>query len=776
MKRTFLAGAATILTVLAAPAFAQDAQAPQAADASAPARTDGEIVVTATRTETLLSKTPVALSAITGDKLRSEGITSPTNLAKDVPNLSIDRTNGLQITIRGITSTDGTEKGDPSAAFLLDGVYLARPQEADVSFYDVSRVEVLRGPQGTLYGRNTTAGLVNVITNKPQLGKLGFGVNAGYGNYKAYNADGYVNVPLADIAALRVAGSFDQRDNYLRQLAGDPVSISPFRKNYSGRVQLLIKPDDKLSILLRADYSKLKGTRITGVRATNFYAPLPAGAAATTDPTYIGGFFKANKLLGRTSNTPLNPFASQYGAGNSGTNLPSVNDKAYGFEGEINYNFGPATMTYIGSYRRYFANENQVRDLAPGFSAPDTFNGNYKQQQHEVRLTANDLGNIKLQAGFYYFKEDSDISLYLFNFVGPVFGFPQTTHSHSTAEYAQATYSFTPSIRLTAGVRNTNDYKFRIGHTVFQQTLTFNPKTDNRLQNSASIANIQHTKVTFKVGLDADVGQRGLVYANVATGYKAGGFNDGCTAGTTTLGEACNQPRSLGNLYYQPETLTAYEVGFKDRLFNDAVRISADVFHYEYKNLQLSQLAFVVPGDPNSGVNQVTQNAASARVTGLEFEGTLNISPRNKLDLSYTYTHSKYVAYCPLGFVAGSATTCSGPNYAGRPLDRTPRQTASVSYTYTYPIDGRGSIVLNGHSKLSSRYLLTNFGAAQQYRVLASSKSDVSVTFNAKDDRFYIQAFGSNLENSITLSAVDGFGNVVPQDPRTYGVRAGFKF
>ena len=104
MKRTFLAGAATILTVLAAPAFAQDAQAPQAADASAPARTDGEIVVTATRTETLLSKTPVALSAITGDKLRSEGITSPTNLAKDVPNLSIDRTNGLQITIRGITS------------------------------------------------------------------------------------------------------------------------------------------------------------------------------------------------------------------------------------------------------------------------------------------------------------------------------------------------------------------------------------------------------------------------------------------------------------------------------------------------------------------------------------------------------------------------------------------------------------------------------------------------------------------------------------------------
>ncbi|WP_068077742.1 TonB-dependent receptor [Novosphingobium lentum] len=771
MKKLLMAGTAILVTMVASPAFAQDTAPQDAPQANTAQSVDkGEIIVTATRSETRLSKTPVAVSAITGDALRSQGITSPTNLSKDVPNLSIDRTNGLQITIRGITSTDGTEKGDPSAAFLLDGVYLARPQEADVSFFDVQRVEVLRGPQGTLYGRNTTAGLVNVITNKPELGKLGFGINGGYGNYKAYNADGYVNVPLGDIAALRVAGSFDQRDNYLRALPGDPVSINPFRKSYAGRVQLLIKPNDRLSITLRADYARLKGTRITNVRKENFFKANPLGG----DPLNISQGVPVNTLLTRSAFTPLNPGAVQFGAGNSATQQPTINNKAYGFEGELNYDFGPATLTYIGSYRRYFANENQLLDFAPGFSLPDVFNGNYKQQQHEVRLTANDLGPLKLQAGFYYFKEDSAIALYLFNFVPgvPVFGFPQATKSHSTAEYVQATYAITPTIRLTGGARYTNDYKFRYGHTVDQQTLTFNPATDQRFQNSATIARIKHTKFTFRVGLDADLGSTGLVYASVATGYKAGGFNDGCEAGTTTSGEACNQARPLSQLYYQPETLTAYEVGIKDRFFNDMVRVSADVFHYEYKNLQLSQIA---PA-PGGGVNQVTQNAASARITGLEFEATINPSPRNKIDIAYTYTKAKYVAYCPLGFAAGSTTACSGPNYAGRPLDRTPRQTVSAGYTYTLPFENGANVQLGGHIKFSGQYVLTDFGSAVQYRNPSYHKSDVSITFNAPDNRFYVQGFGSNLENAITLSAIDGFGNVVPQDPRTYGVRAGFKF
>uniref|UniRef100_UPI0035BC8F27 TonB-dependent receptor plug domain-containing protein n=1 Tax=Sphingomonas sp. TaxID=28214 RepID=UPI0035BC8F27 len=165
------------------------------------AAAQGDIVVTAQRTSSLASKTPIALSAIDGDALRSQGVTNPTRLEEQVPNLSIVRNQGLQITIRGVSSSDNSEKGDPSAAFLLDGVYLARPQAQEVSFFDVARVEVLRGPQGTLYGRNTTAGLINVITNRPASEFQAAG-NLIYGNYDTVQGDAMINLPISDLLAL----------------------------------------------------------------------------------------------------------------------------------------------------------------------------------------------------------------------------------------------------------------------------------------------------------------------------------------------------------------------------------------------------------------------------------------------------------------------------------------------------------------------------------------------------------------------------------------------
>jgi outer membrane receptor protein involved in Fe transport len=132
-------------------------------------------------------------------------------------------------------------KGNPSAAFLLDGIYIARPQEADVSFLDINHIEVLKGPQGTLYGRNTTAGVINVITNKPQFGKLSAGLNLGYGNYNAINADGFVNAQATDWAAFRLSVNYDSRDTYIKPAANDPYFNKNFRTNISVRLQGLFK-------------------------------------------------------------------------------------------------------------------------------------------------------------------------------------------------------------------------------------------------------------------------------------------------------------------------------------------------------------------------------------------------------------------------------------------------------------------------------------------------------------------------------------------------------
>lgn len=227
MKRLQLTGLASVLVLCATSASAQEA-ADQPVD-------NGDIVVTANRTESLASKTPVALTAVAGTALVSQGITNPTALAETVPNLSIDRANGLQITIRGVTSTDGTEKGDPSAAFMLDGIYIARPQVQEVSFFDIGRVEVLRGPQGTLYGRNTTAGVVNVISAKPKLDKFEGSVDLNYGNYNTFQATGVINVPVSEKIALRGAVNYDRRDSYLKAGTGFTSKLSPFKENLSLR-------------------------------------------------------------------------------------------------------------------------------------------------------------------------------------------------------------------------------------------------------------------------------------------------------------------------------------------------------------------------------------------------------------------------------------------------------------------------------------------------------------------------------------------------------------
>jgi iron complex outermembrane recepter protein len=771
MKNILLACTASILAIAATPALAQQAQTAEEAQA-------GDIIVTATRESTLLSKTPIAITAITGDDLRNQGITGPTDLGNSVPNLSIDRVgNAVQITIRGVSSTDNTEKGDPSAAFLLDGVYLARPQQVDVAFFDINRVEVLRGPQGTLYGRNTTAGVVNVITNKPKLGEFGAGINAGYGNYAAYNVDGFVNVPLGDKFAIRAAASYDQRDNYLSVAPGDNAKIDPFRKNLASRLQLYFEPNDSINVTLRGEYSTLKGSRTSDVRASNFYDLGRTDALGR--PIWTAGSRSTRQLL--TISPDIQPIPSaQFGIGDPRTSEPSIDNHIWGVEGELNWDFGPANFTYIGSYREYHANENLPIDVGAPITFNGTFNGDYEQQSHEVRLALSGDGPLKAQAGLYYFREKSGIALILINtpFVPfPIFGFPQApTIASSKAAYAQFTFSLSDNIRLTAGGRYTDDNKSRFGHTILQQTLTFNPATDVNLQNAAMIdGSIQNKKFTWRAGAEADILNNGLVYGSVSTGYKAGGFGDGCLAGVTTRGELCNQARDPRILFYQPETLTAYEIGFKNR-FSDALRVSIAAFHYDYKNLQLSQIANV-SGAPST----VTLNAGVAKVSGIETEAVITPGDNDRIDLSYSYTHARYSEYCPfddpLSTIAVGANGCKGNSlsFKGRPLDRSPRHVVTAGYAHTFPV-GEGKVVAGVRTRLSSAYVITNFGAGLQYRNPSVSRTDLNLTYNAPDDRFYVQGYVQNLENDIRLQRVDGFSNASPTDPRTYGVRAGFKF
>jgi iron complex outermembrane receptor protein len=763
MKTMKLLGASLVAMLAATPALAQKATEPS----------NGDIIVTATRFETLASKTPVALTAVSGEALRSAGITNPTNLGDSVPSVMINRNNGLQITIRGVTSADGTEKGDPSAAFMSDGVYIARQQAQEVSFYDISRVEVLRGPQGTLYGRNTTAGAVNLITARPTLDKVSGSVNVAYGNYNNTQGSAAVNLPVTSNLAVRAAVNYDHRDSFLKAGANlSGLNLSPFKDVMSGRLSALLKFDGG-ELLVRGDYNQMKGISSNALPTSNFYSGYATAAVA---PVYTAKGVSNSQLL--TLNAPTADGLPQaYMASNL-----RRNNATYGMDVDFKYDFGPVTLNYLGSYHEFKRHEGNYSYYGPvnttnvGGLAPNQFDGWYWQNSQELRLSTNSAGPLRAQAGLYYFKERADIQLFIYDRtngatglrftpgqVGYVFGFPQHyVGSSSVAGFGQLTYSPSEKLHITAGARYTKDEKARYGATVTCATdSTCAGASDVVTPNRASR---QYEKATWKLGVDYNLNAATLLYGTVSTGYKAGGFNDGCEAGTYT---GCLLPAST--LYYQPETLTAYELGAKTRLFNNMLRLNASLFHYNYNNLQLTQV-----GPFCAGGTQCTQttNAASAKVDGLELEGVVAATPHDKIDFQASFLNARYGTFFP------NAVTYPTLNLAGTKLDRSPSTTLTVGYNHTFALANGGEVVAGVRSKYSASYAMIALSIYSRFTQPAYTQTEANLTYNAPNKVYYVQAYAKNLENNLLVTAVGAGvnGTLQVSDPLMYGVRAGFKF
>ncbi len=731
-----------------------------------------DIVVTANRTTSLASKTPIALTAVSGDQLLAQGISNPTQLGSSVPNLRIDRNNGLQVTIRGVTSTDNTEKGDSSAAFLLDGIYLARPQAQEVSFFDVERIEVLRGPQGTLYGRNTTAGVINLITVAPKH-SFSAAVDATIGNFATRRVNAMVNVPLGEGIAVRAAGTYDRRDSFVIDGADSPYDFNPGKDNVAGRLSLLVDSIPDLTLIVRGDYSEFGGSQKVSVLTSNFFrAPFPAvpAGAPGQDPEFIGGSSKERRTQRFRD-----------------ANEQEVDQKNRGIQAQADWNLTDAlTFTYLGSYRHFsqrnnpagFGGVNPTTGVVSVF--PQTLDGDYKQNSQETRLAYKD-DRLTAQVGFYFFREKAEQASLSYGRITPiqgirgyVFGYPGVTTSRTIGVFGQATYSILPTLRLTAGVRNTWDNKQRIGATVrhinVSDPLDFttgpNPILNpNGYSDSLNNARVKYSKVTWKVGLDYDLTPTSLLYANVSTGYKAGGFNDGCTAGTVN----CTAPIPAAALYYRPETLTAYEIGVKTRLDGGRLNINADYFHYDYSNLQLTQQANLC-GAPCS----VTTNAAKAKVDGVEFEGTYRVGENGRLLFSATWLDARYSEYFIIPTV----------NFEGRRLDRSPKWTGSVGYTQAFPLADGSEVSAGFRTFASTKYKLLSSALRAQFTQPSYTNTDLNITYTAAEDRWYAQGFVRNVENKVTLSSANAFGPSATSndglatfgDPRTYGVAFGAKF
>ncbi len=706
-------------------AIAQTAPTPTAANADKRAQLE-TILVTAQKRPEDAQKTPLAVTSISGDDIAEAGIKNARDLNGLIPNVVIN-TNGTstEFTVRGITSANNTEIGNPAVGFHLDGVYLGRPDAAGLAFFDVERIEILRGPQGTLWGRNSTAGAINVITNKPK-NKLEGAVMLEVGNYSSRRTEAMINAPVTDTFAIRAALATEKHDGYAssQNPAVGATKNADDADNVAARLHALYQPNKNFSILLSADKMRVRGAG---------YATEALPLAATSG------------TAGRTS------LPSQQA---------SIANDYDGYGAEVNWTFGVATATYIGSRRESnrfessYSAPNSARTLL--ITAP-------AQVTHELRLASAGSGPLSWVVGAYSYEENNNV-LGAADNVNGIPGLPAAlraslrfiqpdVRTKATALFGQASFAVTDALKLTGGLRSSHDQLSRTG--INTTTITLPSGTPvaptSRAPNDASVSS---SKINWRLAADYSMGKSTLLYASAATGYKAGGFFDGVRTAT------------FENTF-KPENVTTYEIGAKTRNADGTLQTNVALFKSDFRDLQVSYRGPSPSGTVGSFIT-LTQNAAKAAITGAEIE-TRWLTPIGRLDLSLAFLDAKYDSFDP-------ANANPRVNYTGNRLVKSPRVSGNLAYQYSW-------YVLNGDITARASIFYTDKYYLQPSNISLTSqpsytRTDLSATYNADKDVWFLQAYVKNLENKNVIAGLGGLTgpNAFLAPPRTYGIRVGYRF
>jgi len=442
------------------------ASAQEAAEVEAESEITDEIIVTVERREQGLQDLAGTAVVIQGEDLKKQGIQNITDLNGRIPGVQFANNQGnIEVFIRGVGSSNNTELGDPAAATHLNGVYVPRPSGFGAAFFDIQRVEVNVGPQGTLRGRNATAGSVNIIPWAPGLGVFNGAIEASYGNFDEYTVEGVVNVPIGDKVAARVAAFAREHDSRLTNVtpcsaelglsiptcADEGVGVAEGAQDFGIRGAVLFNPIDRVKFTITGDYISQVGTGYTGI---NFANPLGNGI----DPDTI--------------DNPREVFGRGF--------TPDEDTDHFGIKGHFEYDGDGFNVEYIGSYRDLVYDYEFITPAAPNFEGaldlitPETFDDfsrvrfitDSESIVQELRLFSDDDARFLWTVGAFYFKEDQRTFLGTTGDRNPFFQgveFNQDTDTDSFSFYADGTYSLTDKFRITGGIRYTNDQKERFG-------------------------------------------------------------------------------------------------------------------------------------------------------------------------------------------------------------------------------------------------------------------------------------------------------------------------
>jgi len=720
MHRSILSGASAVAIAImaASPACAQQ-------ESAAPATPgDGEIVVTAQRTAQPLQKVPVAVQVISGNALETRKINDLNQMQLAAPSFYAGQDNNFAL--RGVGSMVFSPNVDTSVGIAVDEVSLGLPTYMNVfAFEDVSQVEVLTGPQGLLFGRNASAGLVNVVTQRPVIGELSGRLYAEQdyrdtlpGGKWGTVLKGTVNVPISPIAALRLNAIYSNQDALTDTVARLNVGkFEPYQRRAGIKGKLLIEPGDRLSLYVLGDYAQQHGIGGNYDRTARHY-----GAGSLTAP------FAALDGITAGPDNFLNGTSSLY-----------QDYKTGGASANITYKLSDRlTLSNIAAYRgvRYGGNYDSDYTSFDG-NDENTLGIRYDQYSDELRLALKPGALIDGQAGVYYFGSRQTATSQVGgagfgllgpsnSFTSPIFGqdLAGSLNSDSLAAFGQANLHPTSRLTLIFGGRVTRD---RLHHTLLQNQQTYPVPLGPEGYSSDQV--VKHTDLSWKTGAQYQVTDTIMAYATYGKGYKGPTFNDSATY--------AGQDLAVG-----PETVHSLDIGIKSSFFDRKMHLNIDAFREVFNGIQ-------VQGFDSTTSSYYTANGADAKSQGVEIQFDAKPVKRVTLNASATILDAKFTHFRDDHCYPGQPTCAADgtSDSSGHRLPGSARFTSTIAASYTLPLSHGSSVVFSGDYYHRSA---TNFSsnANPQTALGAIDILGANIGVNVAD-RFNVSIFCKNCTNKI---------------------------
>lgn len=792
--KSLLSGAAIVaLSATALTAVAQD-DADASGDDEDARRRMGTITVTATKVEESVQDVSASITALDGESLDMAGIVDPTRLGLVVPGMTVGYSGGeARIAMRGARTNNVGPQAAQVVGIFNDGAYVATTTQVMASYLDLDRVEVLRGPQGTLYGRNTFAGTINLISNEPDFDEFGGNLQGTLGDYNRTRVTGVLNVPVSDTFALRFAGLGEQHDGYIINSHIDGPSDDLRNEDVQiFRATARWQPTENFDATLRYTTSErdTNGDAIWGYTQIGCYRnnlDTSTSTGLSSGATFFSGhcYQPGPDASGRTV---AGGEATQQDAGpwDIARNTPSRNaNETDSINLQLEYDLGWATVDFIGSFDtfegiQYYdvdysdGNFDGFDDLSNGFGGYDT---SQDTQSYELRLTSNPDADSRLEwlIGAFFYKSEADWQFGFLNngqFMRYNTATNDTFDSESAALFGNLTFSVSDQLRLIGGLRVNDDQTTLIGGS----------------EGGSS------DETLWKAGLEYDFGDDEMFYATASTGYRIGGVN-----GSSLV--AAGAPASYG-----PEKVTAYETGIKSTLLDGTLTLNAALFHNKYEDMHAQSFvtACVDPAIPTTCIaSEFTENGGEIDATGLEIE--FNWLPGDAwfFNGSASFLDSEFGEY-NVGRVNGlgnfegrqDVTMTTGEivaaggvpslSLSGWTPALNPEFTASLQAGYVFDLGGGNYLTPMLQTSYSSEYWAFDFNVPGSQQD-AYTKSDLRLTWRNEEHGFELEGFVENLEDEAVITRAVIFTPSqadVPTasiqanyaDPQIWGVRLGVDF